>query len=156
MTNGLRKAWTELVQPLLRRPPEHQVAALCWREAEDADPGDIEVLLITSRDTGRWIVPKGWPIDGLTGAEAAAREAWEEAGVTGSVQAGTPIGSYDYGKTQDQGYDLAVQVQVFKLHAQDLSDDFPECSERRRSWVSPAKAATMVRERGLQNILRAL
>ncbi|MCQ0093654.1 NUDIX hydrolase [Roseovarius sp. M141] len=154
MTNGLKKAWTELVQPLLRRPREHQVAALCWRDAEGGD--GIEILLITSRGTGRWVMPKGWPIEGLTGAEAALREAWEEAGVTGAPPAATPIGSYDYGKTQESGYDLAVAVQVYKLHVQGLSDSFPESGERRRAWVSPAKAATMVREPGLQDILRAL
>lgn len=156
MTNGLKKAWTELVQPLLRRPPEHQVAALCWREASGGAAGapPVEVLLITSRDTGRWVLPKGWNTDGLTGAEAAAREAWEEAGVTGAAPAPTPIGSFDYGKTQDEGYDLPVAVQVYKLHAKSLADTFPECSERRRCWISPAKAATMVREPGLQALLR--
>jgi 8-oxo-dGTP pyrophosphatase MutT (NUDIX family) len=154
MTNGLKKAWTELVRPLLRRPPEHQVAALCWREA--AEGGGIEVLLITSRDTGRWVLPKGWPVDGLTGPEAAAREAWEEAGVTGAAPAPEPIGSFDYGKTQEAGYDLAVAVQVYKIHARDVADTYPESAERRRSWVSPAKAAAMVREPGLQDILRAL
>ncbi|HEY9039974.1 MAG TPA: NUDIX hydrolase [Roseovarius sp.] len=154
MSNALKKAWTELVQPLLRRPPEHQVAALCWREAKDGD--GIEVLLITSRDTGRWVMPKGWPIEGLTGPESAAREAWEEAGVTGDPPDATPIGSYDYGKTQETGYDIAVAVQVYKLHVQELSESFPESTERRRAWVSPAKAATMVREPGLQDILRAL
>lgn len=154
MTNRFKRAWTELVQPLLRRPREHQVAALCWREAEGGD--GIEVLLITSRDTGRWVMPKGWPIEGLTGPESAAREAWEEAGVTGDAPTSTPIGSYEYGKTQETGYDLAVAVQVYKLHVTEQSDSFPESAERRRAWVSPAKAATMVREPGLQSILRAL
>ncbi|WP_113912279.1 NUDIX hydrolase [Roseovarius dicentrarchi] len=153
MINPFKRAWTELVQPLLRRPPEHQVAALCWRKA---DGGGIEVLLITSRDTGRWVMPKGWPIEGLTGPESAAREAWEEAGVTGDTPAPTPIGSYDYGKTQESGYDLAVSVQVYKLHVQQMADEFPEAAERRRAWVSPAKAATMVREPALQDLLRTL
>ncbi|MDO5756779.1 MAG: NUDIX hydrolase [Rhodobacterales bacterium] len=154
MINPLKKAWTELVQPLLRRPREHQVAALCWREAKEGD--GIEVLLITSRDTGRWVIPKGWPAEGLSGPELALREAWEEAGVTGPQPAATPIGSFDYGKTQEAGYDLAVAVQVYKLHVDQMSETFPESTQRRRAWVSPAKAATMVRERGLQAILRAL
>lgn len=147
------KVWTDLVQPLLRRPPGHQIAALCWREA-GAD--GIEVLLITSRDTGRWVLPKGWPIDGLSAPETAAREAWEEAGVTGAAPEAQPIGSFEYGKTQASGYDLAVEVQVYRLQAHELAKEFPESAERRRSWVSPAKAATMVQEPGLQDLLRAL
>ncbi|MEN9850080.1 MAG: hypothetical protein RL128_243, partial [Pseudomonadota bacterium] len=58
-----------------------QYGALCWRMHR----GKVEVLLITSRDTGRWVIPKGWPIDGLAPAQTAAREAWEEAGVEGDI-----------------------------------------------------------------------
>ena len=65
MPPSLQKAWTELVLPLLRRPERMQVSALCHRR--DAS-GKTEILLITSRGTGRWILPKGWPIDGLSGA----------------------------------------------------------------------------------------
>ena len=77
MTSAISKAWEEVVRPMLLRPKRVQVAALCFRETDTGK----DVLLITSRGTGRWIVPKGWPIDGMGGSEAALREAWEEAGV---------------------------------------------------------------------------
>ena len=79
-----------------------QVAALCWRKHRDR----VEVLLITSRDTGRWVLPKGWPIPGLNAHEAAAIEAWEEAGVRGPV---TPdaLGYF--------GYDKVMAADVAKM-----------------------------------------
>ncbi|MEB8385820.1 NUDIX hydrolase [Rhodobacteraceae bacterium KMM 6894] len=150
MTFDFKQAWTDMVQPILKRPRNMQVAALCWREHE----GRIEVLLITSRDTGRWILPKGWLIDGLDGPRSALQEAWEEAGVKEADLITDPIGSYDYEKRQDSGYDIPVEAKVYKARAITLSDDFPEADERTRKWVTPAEAATMVREPGLQRILR--
>ncbi len=67
--------------PLLRRPKRLQMAAMCHRGQGDSK----EYLLVTSRDTARWIIPKGWPIRGLKSNETALREAWEEAGVRNSV-----------------------------------------------------------------------
>jgi hypothetical protein len=78
MNKQFQKAWSELLSPFLRRPKRLQVAALCYKQANDTD--DKEILLVTSRDTGRWIIPKGWPIDGKNASEAALQEAWEEAG----------------------------------------------------------------------------
>ena len=72
----------EVADPALR-PERHQVAALCWRMGQG---GAVEILLVTSRDTGRWVIPKGWPMDGKSASAAAAREAWEEAGVKGTVR----------------------------------------------------------------------
>ena len=67
-----------------------QVGALPYRTI---DKGKVELLLITSRDTGRWLIPKGWPMTGVKDYDAAAQEAWEEAGVVGPVRR-KPIGSY--------------------------------------------------------------
>ena len=114
------------------------------------------MLLITSRDTGRWILPKGWLIDGLDGPRSALQEAWEEAGVKKADLIEEPIGSFDYDKRQDSGYDIPVEARVYKVHALKLVDDFPEAEERTRKWVTPQQAATMVREPGLQAILRSL
>lgn len=154
MSNMLHKAWTEMVQPLLRRPRQYQVAALCYRDAGNG-AGD-EVLLITSRRSGRWILPKGWPIDGLQSHEAAAQEAWEEAGVRAKSDTAIPVGRFDYEKRIEQGYRAPVEAQVFKLRVDALADSYPEASERRRAWFHPLEAADLVKERGLAKILRQM
>lgn len=150
MTDALKNALSSVVTPLLRRPRMLQVAALCYRHG---DAGK-EVLLITSRDTGRWVIPKGWPIDGLDAPGAAMREAWEEAGVkTGTIRR-EAIGHFDYDKRLDNGASVPVEVQVFAYNVSSLKDRFPEADERRRKWVRPQEAAEMVQEPELQDILR--
>lgn len=136
------------------KPGRTQYGAICWRRLGDK----IEVLLITSRDTGRWIIPKGWPIAGLTPDASAAREAFEEAGVEGRVSA-TCIGlySYDKGLSPALGPSVTVPcvVAVFPLQVKGLRDRFPESCERRRKWFSPKKAARKVAEPELQSILES-
>ncbi|MCB1311277.1 MAG: NUDIX hydrolase [Sedimentitalea sp.] len=151
MTGRLRKAWTEMVLPLLRRPKRVQVAALCYRQLP---AGGKDVLLITSRDTGRWILPKGWPIDGKTGAQAALQEAWEEAGVEAAEIQSDPVGRFDYVKHLDTGGDAPVETQVYLAEVRALAPSYPEADERTRRWVSPSEAANMVDEPGLRDILR--
>jgi len=153
MTNTMKKAWKELVQPILRRPPERQVAALCYRTSEGRG---TEILLITSRGTGRWIVPKGWPIEDKKAAEAALQEAWEEAGVTDGAIIEGRIGSFEYDKHLDEGYDAPVRVEVYKVRVTELADIYPEHQERKRRWVSPSDAAEMVQEPGLKAILHEM
>jgi 8-oxo-dGTP pyrophosphatase MutT (NUDIX family) len=121
-----------------------QFAALCWRE----HAGALQVLLVTSRDTGRWIVPKGWPMSGRSAFEAAAREAWEEAGVEGAI-ATDPMGEYDYRKALKSGAELPVRVELFPLRVAREADAFPEAAQRRRRWFAPHKAARRVAEPGL-------
>lgn len=132
-----------------RRPPDMQVAALCLNEAT----GDV--LLVTSRGTGRWIVPKGWPMPGRSLADAARQEAWEEAGVRGRVGE-VEIGRYHYDKDQDRGFAIPVEVRVFPLYVDGLERDFPEAHERKRRWFTPEDAARMVAETGLKQLLRGL
>src|SRR5690606_4821481 len=76
-----------------------QYAALPWRVGRH---GGIEILLVTSRQRGRWIVPKGWQATGLSPSRSAAREAFEEAGVIGPIGP-DPIGSYRYAKLLEHG-----------------------------------------------------
>lgn len=152
MTDGLKRAWAEVVQPLLRRPPECQVAALCCRQRDNR----TEVLLVTSRDSGRWIVPKGWLMEGKSAAQAAREEAWEEAGVKSATIGQEPVGTFSYDKHLDDGYDAPVEVQVFRLDVTKMTDIFPEARERRRKWVSADQAAEMVNEPGLKAILMQL
>lgn len=131
-----------------------QTAALCWRVGADG----LEVLLITSRETGRWVLPKGWEISGLSLPEAAAREAWEEAGVIGDVSS-EQIGLYTYDKVLDRdSKDMALQpcaVAVFAMQVQKLASEFPEHRQRRRKWFAPDRAARKVEEPELKSILEA-
>ncbi|THD85819.1 NUDIX hydrolase [Aliigemmobacter aestuarii] len=133
-------------------PSRSQYGALCWRKKGK----HVEVLLITSRDTGRWLVPKGWPIDGLGGAGSAAREAFEEAGVEGEI-AEQPLGYYSYVKARArQGKsreDLPCVVAVYPMRVGKLLDRYPERGERRRKWFTAAKAAAKVAEPELRQIL---
>lgn len=119
-----------------------QYAALCYRRG---GKGKIEVLLITSRDTGRWVIPKGWPIPGSDAPGGAAQEAWEEAGVKGTV-AGPCIGLYSYDKVADGGRLMPTVVAVFPIRVAKLAGRWPEKGDRKRKWFSPAKAATKVAE----------
>jgi 8-oxo-dGTP pyrophosphatase MutT (NUDIX family) len=118
-----------------------QYGALCWRTVDDG----LEVLLITSRDTGRWIIPKGWPMPGLSPEAAAAQEAWEEAGVAGRVNP-VCLGRYGYQKVLAVAAQVPCAVAVYGLQVTDLADDFPEVKERRRQWFSSDTAALMVNE----------
>lgn len=131
-----------------------QFGALCWRRIGER----LEVLLITSRETGRWVIPKGWPIKGLSPAESAAREAFEEAGVQGVPRADS-IGQYVYDKVlgapQDARPILPCLVSVYPLKVKALADRFPESRERRRKWFTPRKAARKVAEPELQTLLAA-
>lgn len=152
MENAFTKAWEELVLPILQRPKRVQVAALCYRQGKVGK----DVLLITSRDTGRWIVPKGWPIDGLDGPGAALREAWEEAGVKTAEIDPDAAGQYEYVKGLDSGGEAVVETTVYLTRVIDIVSDYPEADERDRKWVAPEDAANMVDEPGLKDILRSL
>lgn len=124
-----------------------QFAALCWRKHK----GKHEVLLITSRDTGRWVIPKGWPMDGMTPAEAAAQEAWEEAGVTGKLRAEVE-GVYSYIKPLDRSA-MPCLAMVFALHVKTIHDKWPEDHERTRRWFTPKRAAAKVHEAELAQLI---
>ncbi len=132
-----------------RRAPAQQVGALC------RDPDSGKVLLITSRGTGRWIIPKGWPMAGRSLSGAAAQEAWEEAGVRGDISA-QELGRYRYDKARNDGMSIPVEVHVFPITVRKLADSFPESHQRRRAWFAPQEAAARVAEPGLKSILRRL
>lgn len=127
-----------------------QAAALAWRRA---DGPVAEVLLITSRGTGRWVLPKGWIEDGEDKAAAAAREAWEEAGIKGSLTP-EPVGTYVYRKTDGETVQ-SCHVTVYALAVEHQADDWPERAERDRKWVPAARAAQLVDEPDLKALLDA-
>ena len=114
-------------------PCRLQVAALPWRSTGD----DVEVLLVTSRETRRWVVPKGWPESGEQLHEAAAREAAEEAGVHGPVSQ-FEIGRFYYGKALSSGLRKRCEVMVFPLKVEAAYDQWPEGFSARQALVPAA------------------
>jgi 8-oxo-dGTP pyrophosphatase MutT (NUDIX family) len=100
-------------------------------------------MLVTSRETRRWIIPKGWPHKGRTPHRSAAREAYEEAGVVGRVRR-DPLGSFSYEKRLPAGGTVVCKVHVFAL----------EVRQQSRKWLSPAQAAKAVKEPMLAKIIR--
>jgi 8-oxo-dGTP pyrophosphatase MutT (NUDIX family) len=128
-----------------------QVAALPIRRSED---GSVEVLLVTSRETRRYVIPKGWPWSGHKDYEAAAREAREEAGVVGEPRK-TAIGSFAYKKRTNNG-NVLVQVKVFLLVVTKLLKAWPEKAERQRIWLKATDAAASVQEPELAAIISRL
>lgn len=128
-----------------------QTGALCWRMHR----GRVQILLITSRDTGRWVLPKGWPMPGKSMAEAAALEAWEEAGVEGVVQ-DTVLGQFHYDKVMPAKASIPCIVSVFGLRVTRLLPRFPERKQRRRKWFTLEKAQLQVAEPELRALLRAI
>lgn len=131
--------------------PRGQVGAICWRKKVDG----LDVLLITSRETGRWIIPKGWPIKGTSAAAAAAREAWEEAGVIGKLSE-TCLGIFFYQKLLAEEQSIPCIVAMYGLRVEKLSRRYPEHRDRRRKWFPACEAATLVAEPGLSALLLAL
>lgn len=123
-----------------------QVGALCVQR------GTGRVLLVTSRGTGRWIIPKGWPIAGRTLPGAALQEAWEEAGVRGEVGPEL-LGQFRYDKVRRRGSVVEIEVCVFRVAVRDLAPSWPEGLERRRTWFEPEDAARLVAEPGLAEII---
>ena len=112
-----------------------QYAALPWRQAQG-----LEILLITSRETRRWVIPKGWPIPEKSAAESAAQEAYEEAGIRGQMAA-QAMGHYSYSKRQRGGAKKRFRVDVFAMEVTEVLDLWPEAHERARQWLSPQEAA---------------
>jgi 8-oxo-dGTP pyrophosphatase MutT (NUDIX family) len=115
--------------------------------------GSLEILLITSRNTRRWIIPKGWPIKGMKPAKSAAREAYEEAGVRGTV-GGKAIGTFRYEKRRDdENSAVPCEVLVFPLLVKRQLKAWPEANERELRWLDPVDAASRVEEDGLRKLI---
>jgi len=127
-----------------------QYAALCYR----SKPGKpVEILLITSRGTGRWIPPKGWPIEGLGPAEAAAQEAREEAGITGKVHTAA-LGRYKYHRLIAEAKNSSSEAFIFPLKVTGRLRNYKEKGQRKVKWFNRKTAALLVREPKLRKIIR--
>ena len=116
--------------------------------------GPTEILLITSRGTGRWVIPKGNPLNGMERHASAAVEAEEEAGVVGAV-CPTPIGSFQYRKRRPNGAAIMYDVEVFPLAVTRELDEWKEMDERERRWFPFDAAAASVDEPDLQALIRS-
>jgi len=130
--------------------PLTQYAALPVRVS---DRRGIEVLLITSRRAGRWIIPKGWPKRGLSPHATAAAEAFEEAGVVGLVEPRS-IGSFTYVKSVSRGDASSCCVDVFVMQVTEQLAEWPERQQRRQLWCSPARAIRLVEPKELGDLIR--
>lgn len=124
-----------------------QYAALPWRWQD----GALQILLITS-SSGRWIIPKGWPMDGKTPPEAAAEEAWEEAGVRGEVSPKS-VGVFHFDKLRKSGKTRRLEAQVFPLAVVEEAASWPEADRRQRRWLDQAEAAAAVPHAELSALL---
>ena len=120
-----------------------------------ADESGLEVLLLTSRGTGRWVIPKGWPMAKRKPSGTARREAYEEAGIEGRLLSPKPVGSYRYVKGDEAALG-EILVEVFLLVVERQQPEWPEREERRTRWFSVRRAASLVRERELSRLLRAV
>ncbi|MDI1325444.1 MAG: NUDIX hydrolase [Brevundimonas sp.] len=133
-----------------RTTERRQVAALPWRRVGSG----IEILLVTSRETRRWVTPKGGRMPGKTDAEAAALEALEEAGVEG-VTTGEPLGTFRYLKILKRRAPRWCVVAVYALEVHVQHDDWHERAQRERIWVSRDEAVRRVDEPDLKALIAA-
>ncbi|HEY0300031.1 MAG TPA: NUDIX hydrolase [Rhizomicrobium sp.] len=144
---------TSVAQPrtaAARKAASTQYAALPYRLTSDG----VEILLITSRRTRRWIIPKGWPIDGLDPSASAAREAMEEAGISGEIQK-APIGFFHYFKVLRHEINVPCKVGVFALKVTRQRRTWPEKDAREQKWFPLAEAARTVEEPQLRKLILA-
>jgi 8-oxo-dGTP pyrophosphatase MutT (NUDIX family) len=117
------------------------------------ETNSLEVLLVTTRQTRRWIIPKGWPLKGLKPPKSAAREAYEEAGIRGTVGAKS-IGAFSYEKGIDaNGGTVPCEVRVFPMIVKRQLDTWPEAHEREARWFEAAKALSATKEKGLRQLI---
>lgn len=142
LSEGLKSGW-------FKRPEMLQVAALCYRVGDNG----VEILLVTSRGRGHWILPKGWPKKRISSAQTALEEAFEEAGIQGRVLE-APIGKYHYTKSSKSGALLNCVATVYEVVFSEMAKDFPEKGDRKVKWFSREDAAAAVSSPELAKILR--
>ena len=128
-----------------------QYGVIPFRPGED---GQVEILLITSRETRRWVVPRGNPIAGLSPPLSAAQEAFEEAGIYGDVEI-DPLGRYRYDKRRPSGDLDEAEVELYPMRVVEILDDWPEKAQRERRWFSQQEAAAAVEEADLSALIEA-
>jgi 8-oxo-dGTP pyrophosphatase MutT (NUDIX family) len=128
-----------------------QTGALPWRLTKSSKP---EVLLVTGRRSGRWMIPKGWPMIGKSLAAAAEREAFEEAGISGSIDS-RPLGSFHSVKRNVFG-DMDIEILVHPMSVEAELPDWPERGQRLRKWFPLNEAVEQVESEELRDLITAL
>jgi 8-oxo-dGTP pyrophosphatase MutT (NUDIX family) len=126
-----------------------QFAALPWRIGEG---GIRQIMLLTSRERRRWVIPKGWPMKKRKPAEVASQEAYEEAGLIGQIVGKRPLGNFHYEKRLAKKA-IICEVLVFLFRVERQLDDRPERGERETKWFDATEAASLVEEGGLAEIV---
>ena len=112
----------------------------------------VEILLITSRETKRWIIPKGWPMAGKKPPRAAQIEAFQEAGVKGVI-ARKPVGTYSYPKILPDGTERPCLVEVYPLRVKLEAAKWREQAERERAWFTLEECLARVDDGGLGQLI---
>jgi 8-oxo-dGTP pyrophosphatase MutT (NUDIX family) len=125
-----------------------QAGALCWRLGAEG----LEVLLVTSRRSGKWGVPKGWALRGRSLHQTAEREAWEEAGVIGAAE-NRLLGLVDAPKTYRLIGEIGWELALYPLQVERLAEEWPERGQRERRWFSLEEAAERVRPKALRPLM---
>jgi 8-oxo-dGTP pyrophosphatase MutT (NUDIX family) len=148
-TMGKHKQKTLSLAAKNKRDVRSQFGALCYR----FEGGKLQILIVTSRRSRKWIVPKGWPMSGKTPAQTAGVEAWEEAGVIGKANENC-IGHYSYTKDAGRFGMLPCVVSLFAIKVKRTAQKYPENSLRKRRWVGQKKAANLVHEPELAQLIR--
>jgi len=138
------------IQKAKKGKPIRQLAAVPFRLRD----GAVEIMLVTSRTTRRFIIPKGWPMKGKSGREAARIEAREEAGVTGTMLP-RPLGGYSYWKRLTHAF-VPIRVTVYLMAVEEMLPKWDEAATRERAWLSPADAAMLVDEPELATLIRSV
>ena len=142
ISEGFKTSW-------FRRPAMMQVAALCYRRVDDG----YEILLVTSRGRGNWILPKGWPKKKISSAQTALEEAFEEAGIRGDVLEKS-IGEYRYTKSTKYGLMLDCVATIYEVAFTEMAQKYPEKGDRKVRWFTPEAAADAVSSPELAEVLR--
>jgi 8-oxo-dGTP pyrophosphatase MutT (NUDIX family) len=142
-------SWLQGFAGLFIKPLRLQIAALCFRTGETGP----EILLVSTRGTGRWILPKGWPEKDKPAFETAVIEAYEEAGVVGKAEMRS-IGSFRSFKGLSNGLKMRTKVVVFKIRFEKQHEHYPEIGQRKCVWVPLIEALDMLDELSLRRFLR--
>ncbi|MBS9478422.1 NUDIX hydrolase [Ancylobacter radicis] len=127
-----------------------QVAALPYRVSPE---GQLQILVVTSRETRRAVIPKGWPMKNHKDWKSAQIEAWQEAGIVGEVSR-KKLGQYRYWKRLESNFAL-VKVSVYPLAVHRQMEDFPERGDRLHVWMAPEDAALIIDETDLGALISA-
>ena len=128
-----------------------QFAALPWRLSEG---GTRQIMLLTSRETCRWVIPRGWPVKGRKPADVAKQEAYEEAGLVGHIVGKRPIGDFHYAKRLAKR-EILCQVRVFLFRVEQQLDEWPQKGRRETRWFDAEEAAGLVEEGALAEIIES-